>query len=71
MLTPTLAFGISEARDLGQFATNLGTAFPIAVRLMVASCYLAGIGFALASAYKFKQYKDNPTKFLWVHPLHF
>ena len=48
--------------DLGVMATHLGLAFPIFGKLVIATCYVAGIGFGLATAYKFKQYKDNPTQ---------
>ncbi len=52
----------NQARDLGDFASNLAGSFPTAARLMIASCYISGIGLGLACAYKFKQYKDNPTQ---------
>ena len=59
---PLSAYAISEARDLGGLATNLAGTFPVATRILIAGCYIAGIGFGIATAYKFKQYKDNPTQ---------
>lgn len=52
----------AQVRTLGDMFTNLGQSFPNFGRLLVASSYVSGIGFGIASAYKFKQYKDNPTQ---------
>ena len=62
LLTVATVAAADQARDLGGLATNLAGSFPTATRLMIAGCYVSGIGFGLASVYKFKQYKDNPTQ---------
>lgn len=31
-------------------------------QLLIGLGYLSGVGFGIASVYKFKQYKDNPTQ---------
>ena len=52
----------AQVRTLGEMFTHLGNAFPSFGSLLVASSYVSGIGFGVAAAYKFKQYKDNPTQ---------
>jgi intracellular multiplication protein IcmD len=52
----------AQTRTLGEMFTNLGESFPNFGRLLVGFSYVAGIGFGIAAAYKFKQYKDNPTQ---------
>ena len=37
--------------------------------MMIAISYIAGIGFVLASLFKFKQHKDNPTQIPLGTPL--
>ena len=38
-------------------------------KMMVAISYIAGIGFVIASLFKFKQHKDNPTQIPLGTPL--
>jgi intracellular multiplication protein IcmD len=54
--TPGTATGISG------IAGNITGAFQGLGQLMIAISYLAGIGFTIASIFKFKQHKDNPTQ---------
>jgi intracellular multiplication protein IcmD len=54
--TPAATTGIS------QIAGNITGAFKGLGQLMIAISYLAGIGFTIASIFKFKQHKDNPTQ---------
>ena len=65
-----LLFGLIWADDvfaqqvstIGGMATLITTSFEDIAKLITASSYLAGIGFALAAVMKFKQHKDNPTQ---------
>jgi len=50
------------AENLVDIAENITNIFPSFVELVVAICYVAGIGFAAAGVMKFKQHKDNPTQ---------
>ncbi len=43
-------------------AGNITGSFDALGQLMIAVAYLAGIGFTIASIFKFKQHKDNPTQ---------
>lgn len=47
---------------LGGIAQNITKSFEDLGKLMIAVSYLAGIGFAIAAIFKFKQHKDNPTQ---------
>lgn len=49
-------------QGIGQIATNITQSFTAIGHLMIAVAYLAGIGFAIAAIFKFKQHKDNPTQ---------
>lgn len=51
-----------EAKDLQEIATNVTQSFGALGQMMIAIAYLAGIGFTIASIFKFKQHKDNPTQ---------
>lgn len=48
--------------NLGTLASNLTQSFQKIGQLMIGVAYLAGIGFGIASIFKFKQHKDNPTQ---------
>lgn len=61
------AFAADES--LGQIATNLTGSFTGIGKLMIAISYIAGIGFAIAAIFKFKQHKDNPTQIPLGTPL--
>ena len=47
---------------IGTLATNVTGSFGQLGKLMAATSYLAGFGFAIAGVFKFKQHKDNPTQ---------
>lgn len=64
------AFGAPSTTDtIGTVATNMTSSFKGVGTLMIAIAYLAGIGFVLASIFKFKQHKDNPTQIPLGTPL--
>jgi len=49
-------------QDLGNLAAGVTGSFANIGKLMLATSYLAGIGFAIAAIFKFKQHRDNPTQ---------
>jgi intracellular multiplication protein IcmD len=56
-----LALG-GQSQDLGDVALHITGSFQKIAQLMIGTSYLAGIGFTIASIFKFKQHKDNPTQ---------
>jgi intracellular multiplication protein IcmD len=54
------AFAASSS--LKDIATNITDTFTDVGKLIVAIAYIAGFGFVMASIFKFKQHKDNPTQ---------
>ncbi|MEE9452432.1 MAG: DUF6750 family protein [Gammaproteobacteria bacterium] len=48
--------------DLGKVAENLNIALKPVYSLIVGISVVAGVGFAIAAVFKFKQHKDNPTQ---------
>jgi len=50
------------ASSLSDIATNITGTFTDVGKLIVAIAYIAGFGFVMASIFKFKQHKDNPTQ---------
>lgn len=58
---PALA-GEASSTGLGGLAQNITKSFSAIGQLMIGTAYLAGIGFAIAAIFKFKQHKDNPTQ---------
>lgn len=48
--------------DLGDVAFNLNRTLAPLYTLIVAISLVAGVGFAIAAVFKFKQHKDNPTQ---------
>jgi len=55
--------GYAFATDtIGNLAQNVTGSFQQLGKLMAATSYLAGFGFAIAGVFKFKQHKDNPTQ---------
>jgi len=48
--------------DLKDIAQNIYGTFSEVGKLIVAIAYIAGFGFVMASIFKFKQHKDNPTQ---------
>lgn len=49
-------------KGIGGIASNITGSFESVGKLMIGVAYLAGIGFAIAGIFKFKQHKDNPTQ---------
>ena len=48
--------------NIGNLAEHVTGSFQQLGKLMAATSYLAGFGFAIAGVFKFKQHKDNPTQ---------
>ncbi|MCL5260505.1 MAG: type IV secretion protein IcmD [Gammaproteobacteria bacterium] len=55
-----LAF--ADEVGIGVVATRVTQSFQAVGKLMAATAYLAGFGLTIASIFKFKQHKDNPTQ---------
>lgn len=53
---------LAEVRTLGDMAKMITQTFDSIGKLITASSYLAGLGFAIGAILKFKQHKDNPTQ---------
>jgi len=51
-----------DTSTIGGIAENITGSFESIGKLMIAVAYLAGFGFVIASIFKFKQHKDNPTQ---------
>ena len=51
-----------HARDIGDVFYNLAVQYTDIGFLIVGVSAISGLGFGIAAAYKFKQYKDNPTQ---------
>jgi intracellular multiplication protein IcmD len=58
----TTAAAADGGGGIGGLATNVTKSFQDIGKLMIGVAYLAGIGFAIAAIFKFKQHKDNPTQ---------
>ena len=56
------AQAIAAENNLGNLASGVTGSFTGIGSLMIATSYLAGIGFAIAAIFKFKQHRDNPTQ---------
>jgi intracellular multiplication protein IcmD len=54
---------------LGQIAKNITNSISDIAVLIISISILAGLGFGVASAFKFKQHKDNPTQVPLGQPL--
>lgn len=52
----------SSTGGIGGIANNITGSFEAIGKLMIGVAYLAGIGFAIAGIFKFKQHKDNPQQ---------
>lgn len=55
-------FAADTVTTIGNLADNITGSFQQLGKLMAATSYLAGFGFAIAGIFKFKQHKDNPTQ---------
>lgn len=47
---------------IGTLADNITGTFTQIGKLIIATSYLAGLGFAVSALFKFKQHKDNPQQ---------
>lgn len=52
----------ADQQTLGTIATTVIGSFEGLAKLITAGAFLAGIGFAMASIFKFKAHKDNPQQ---------
>jgi len=52
----------AEVNTIGDIANTIVLTFQNVGRLMLACSYISGIGFTIASIFKFKQHRDNPTQ---------
>ncbi len=57
------------ATSIGGIAANITGSYTNIGKLMAGTAYLAGIGFAIAGIFKFKQHRDNPTQIPLGTPL--
>ena len=58
----TCAVSHASPQTIGEIATNIAGSFEDIGKLMIGVAYISGIGFGIASVFKFKQVKDNPTQ---------
>lgn len=56
------SFAADNATGVGALAGSITSSFEGIGKLMIATAYVAGIGFAIAAIFKFKQHRDNPTQ---------
>ena len=56
------AAATAPAGGIGSLADNVRGNFGALAELITAGSYIAGFGFILASIFKFKSHKDNPTQ---------
>lgn len=56
------AFAADGAKDLGGIAEQITSSFEGIGKLILGIAFVAGLGFTMASIFKFKQHKDNPTQ---------
>ena len=54
---------------LGELAKNVQDNLSPVETLIIALCYIGGVGFAGAAIMKFKQYKDNPQQIQLGQPI--
>jgi len=59
----------NEPKGLGDIAQHITQSFRSLGKLIIATAYLAGLGFAVAGVFKFKQHRDNPTQIPLGTPL--
>lgn len=55
-------FAGAATMTMGNVATKITGSFAQLTRLITATSYLAGMGFAVGSIIKFKAHKDNPAQ---------
>lgn len=52
----------ASGETIGTMASTITSTFSSVGKLITASSYIAGLGFAVSSILKFKQHKDNPQQ---------
>ena len=52
----------ADSLTIGDIADTIVKSFQSIGKLMLATSYIAGIGFTIGSIFKFKQHRDNPTQ---------
>jgi len=57
-----LAAGGGDTETIGSIAERITGSFTQLGQLILAIAFVAGLGFTMASIFKFKQHKDNPTQ---------
>lgn len=70
LLTPSLSFASDES-TIGTIASSITNSLAAVSELIIAVSVLAGLGFGVASMFKFKQHKDNPTQVPLGQPMAF
>jgi intracellular multiplication protein IcmD len=53
---------VGTPEGLSGIACNIIMSFQNVAKLITAASFIAGLGFAVASIFKFKAHKDNPTQ---------
>jgi intracellular multiplication protein IcmD len=48
--------------NLGTIASSVTSSFTLLAKLIIASAYVAGLGFSIGAIVKFKEHMDNPTQ---------
>jgi intracellular multiplication protein IcmD len=56
------ATGNAPAGSIGSVAETIQSSFGNLAKVLTAGAYVMGIGFVIASLFKFKAHKDNPTQ---------
>ncbi|MFN7095985.1 MAG: DUF6750 family protein [Gammaproteobacteria bacterium] len=56
------ASGNAPAGSIGSVAQNIQGSFSNLAKVLTGGAYVMGIGFVIASLFKFKAHKDNPTQ---------
>lgn len=56
------ASAFADNTSLGTISANIYGTFTDVTKLITATSYIAGLGFAIGSIMKFKAHKDNPTQ---------
>jgi intracellular multiplication protein IcmD len=62
LLSQGVSADTAAASGIGGIATNITAQASGLIQLIISIAYVAGIGFGVASIFKFKQHKDNPTQ---------
>lgn len=55
-------FAQGGGKNIGDIAKSITGSFKGIGELILAIAFVAGLGFVMASIFKFKQHKDNPTQ---------